>query len=53
MPDPVIDQAVPVHEGEALNQDTLTAYLGTQLGEPLPPLQVEQFPSGFSNLSGS
>ena len=51
MPDPVIDQAVPVREGEALNQDTLTAYLGTQLGEPLPPLQVEQFPSGFSNLT--
>ena len=36
MPDPVIDQAVPVREGEALDQDTLATYLGSQLGDPLP-----------------
>ncbi len=51
MPDPVIDQPVPVREGEELDQDTLASFLETQLGAPLPPLQIEQFPSGFSNLT--
>jgi aminoglycoside phosphotransferase (APT) family kinase protein len=51
MPDAVIDQAVPVREGEMLDQDKLAAYLQTQLDGQLPPLRIEQFPSGFSNLT--
>ncbi len=51
MPDPVIDQAVPVREGEEIDQEMLAACLGRHLGEPLPPLKVQQFPSGFSNLT--
>lgn len=50
VPDSFIDQARPVREGEELNCDRLFAYLQTHLGIEAP-LNVTQFPAGFSNLT--
>ena len=47
----VMDQAVPVREGETLDRDTLEAYLCAHLDDLDGPLSIEQFPSGFSNLT--
>ena len=51
MADLVIDHAGPVREGEALDVEKLEEYLLGKLEDPLGPLVVEQFPSGFSNLT--
>jgi aminoglycoside phosphotransferase (APT) family kinase protein len=46
-----IDQASNVRVGEELNEDKLRAYLSEQLPGLDGRLTVEQFPSGFSNLT--
>lgn len=45
------DQAGPVRKGEQLNVARLERYLTEQLGDLDGPLTVEQFPSGYSNLT--
>ena len=45
------DQSVAVRAGEELPQQTLFAYLNNYLPDLNGPLTVEQFPSGFSNLT--
>src|SRR5687768_165413 len=45
------DQSVAVRAGEELPQQTLLAYLKEHLPDLDGPLTVEQFPSGFSNLT--
>lgn len=46
-----LDKARPPREGEELNIETLGAYLREHLPEGSGDLEVEQFPSGFSNLT--
>ncbi len=46
-----IDQPKAVRSGEALDTARLAAYLESQLPELTGPLVVEQFPSGYSNLT--
>lgn len=46
-----IDGSKPVREGEQLDLEALDAYLGQQLPELRGALTVEQFPSGYSNLT--
>lgn len=46
-----LDQARAVREGEGLDLAKLDAYLGSALPELQGSLQVEQFPSGYSNLT--
>ena len=50
MPD-WVDQPKAVREGEALDVERLQAYLNEHLPEADGMLAVEQFPSGFSNLT--
>jgi len=45
------DQSVPVRPGEELDIARLEAYLLSHLSSVSGPLVVEQFPSGFSNLT--
>ncbi len=47
----IIDQATPVRRGEELDNDALARYLHTHLPGAAGALTVEQFPSGFSNLT--
>jgi aminoglycoside phosphotransferase (APT) family kinase protein len=47
----VFDQPAAVREGEALDTTRLEAYLHEHIPDVSGPLQVEQFPSGFSNLT--
>ena len=51
MSDQFIDRARPVRAGEELDVERLGIYLYEQLGGIHGPLTVEQFPSGFSNLT--
>ena len=51
MADLVIDQAVPVRDGENLDREKLETYLGEHLDNQGGSLSIEQFPSGFSNLT--
>ncbi|MBP7964782.1 MAG: phosphotransferase family protein [Caldilineaceae bacterium] len=51
MSDQFIDHARPVRAGEELDGERLGIYLYEQLGGIHGPLTVEQFPSGFSNLT--
>jgi len=51
MADLVIDQAVPVREGETLDRERLETYLDEHLENQGGSLLIEQFPSGFSNLT--
>lgn len=53
MSDPVIplDGTKPVRDGEQLDLAALDAYLSAQLPALTGPLSVEQFPSGYSNLT--
>lgn len=51
MSDQFIDGTKPIREGETLDLSSLDAYLGTQLPELTGELSVEQFPSGYSNLT--
>ena len=46
-----IDQPGPVRAGEELDLDSLTSYLKQHLPQLDGPVVVEQFPSGFSNLT--
>lgn len=46
-----MDDTKPVREGEQLDLDALDAYLARQLPELHGELEVEQFPSGYSNLT--
>ena len=47
----LIDQSGPVRAGEELDLVSLTSYLKQQLPQLDDPVVVEQFPSGFSNLT--
>ncbi|HEY5558936.1 MAG TPA: phosphotransferase family protein [Steroidobacteraceae bacterium] len=47
----LVDEAVAVRAGEALDAGRLGAYLARQLPGLELPLTVRQFPSGFSNLT--
>jgi aminoglycoside phosphotransferase (APT) family kinase protein len=47
----MIDQATTVRRGEELNLPQLAAYLTAHLPKAQGPLTVEQFPSGYSNLT--
>jgi aminoglycoside phosphotransferase (APT) family kinase protein len=47
----VFDQAKSVRPGEELPQQELAAYLQEKLSTPGASLQVQQFPSGHSNLT--
>jgi len=50
MADKIIDKPTAIRPGEELNIARLQAYLNERLSEP-GQLTVEQFPSGFSNLT--
>jgi aminoglycoside phosphotransferase (APT) family kinase protein len=47
----IFDQAKPVRAGEELPQQALEAYLQEKLSMPDASLQIQQFPSGHSNLT--
>lgn len=47
----MIDQSTGVRAGEGLDVERLSAYLAIHLPELDGPLVIEQFPSGFSNLT--
>ncbi len=46
-----LDSARPPREGEGLDLEKLEPYLRAQLPEVEERLEIEQFPSGFSNLT--
>jgi aminoglycoside phosphotransferase (APT) family kinase protein len=46
-----IDKSSPVREGEQLDTSRLEAFLAERIEGFQPPLVVEQFPQGFSNLT--
>jgi len=46
-----IDKAKPIRKGEELNLAKLQQYIGKNLPDTKGELVVEQFPSGFSNLT--
>ncbi len=47
----IIDQAIFIRKGEELDLGPLEAYLNDKLPEPGGKLEIQQFPSGFSNLT--
>jgi aminoglycoside phosphotransferase (APT) family kinase protein len=47
----MIDEARTVRPGEQLDTERLAAFLLQQLPDAAGPLVIEQFPSGFSNLT--
>jgi len=47
----MIDQASTIRPGEELDLGHLERYLAEQLPEMAGPLAIEQFPSGYSNLT--
>jgi aminoglycoside phosphotransferase (APT) family kinase protein len=49
--DQLLDKARPVRGGEELNVPQLSAYLRDRIDGLEEPLEVEQFPAGFSNLT--
>ncbi len=49
--DPWLDSSRPIREGEALDLAKLEPYLREHISEIREPLVIEQFPSGFSNLT--
>lgn len=49
--EPWLDKAREIREGEELDLESLEAYLHDKLGGTLGPLSVDQFPSGYSNLT--
>ncbi len=51
MQEAFIDKSQKIREGEELDPDRLLAYLQKHLPEIKPPLTIEQFPAGFSNLT--
>lgn len=50
-PNQLIDSSRPTRAGEELDTENLAAYLFTHIPDLTPPLTIEQFPSGFSNLT--
>lgn len=48
---PVLDQPRPVRSGEELDASRLEPYLLSHLPGSRGPLTIEQFPSGYSNLT--
>ena len=46
-----LDKAKAVRKGEQLNEQALQDYLRKSLGKEQGELNVQQFPSGFSNLT--
>ncbi|MEM7587585.1 MAG: phosphotransferase family protein [Acidobacteriota bacterium] len=46
-----LDSSRPIRQGEALDLEKLEPYLRQHLPEMGEPLEIEQFPSGFSNLT--
>ena len=46
-----IDRAKKVRKGENLDEQALTHFLRKNLGKEDGELNVQQFPSGFSNLT--
>ena len=46
-----LDKAKAVRKGENLNEAALEQYLAKNLGQEKGELKVQQFPSGFSNLT--
>jgi aminoglycoside phosphotransferase (APT) family kinase protein len=49
--EPAIDRPAPVRAGEELDAPALEAYLRAHLPGAEGPLEVEQFPRGYSNLT--
>jgi len=47
----IIDQATPIRQGEEVDSDALERYLRAKLPETAGPLEIAQFPRGFSNLT--
>ena len=47
----MLDRAKAVRPGEELNSQALSDYLASIFQDPLGGLEIEQFPSGFSNLT--
>ncbi|MBC7932435.1 MAG: phosphotransferase family protein [Rubrivivax sp.] len=47
----MLDRPRPVREGEGMDTARLLAYLRERIPELEGPLEVEQFPAGFSNLT--
>ncbi|HUG54663.1 MAG TPA: phosphotransferase family protein, partial [Vicinamibacteria bacterium] len=50
-PADLLDRTRPVRGGEEIDLAALDAFLARALPEATGPLAVEQFPSGFSNLT--
>jgi len=51
MPTSLLDQPQPVRSGEELDAARLTAFLKGRLPEFDGPIEIEQFPKGYSNLT--
>lgn len=51
MREEMLDKPRPVREGEGLDAARLLTYLRERMPELEGPLEVEQFPAGFSNLT--
>ena len=47
----ITDQATAIREGEELDVAAVTAFLADALGGLDGPLEIRQYPSGFSNLT--
>ena len=47
----IVDRSYSVRKGEELRSEQLIEYLAGHLAEIEPPLTIEQFPAGFSNLT--
>jgi len=47
----LIDSSKPTRTGEELDTEKLTSYLRAHIPDLRSPVEVEQFPSGFSNLT--
>ncbi len=51
MTETTIDSPADVRRGEDLDVDALAAYLSAEIDGFEPPLELRQFPSGYSNLT--
>ena len=47
----LVDQAAPVRRGEEIDGVAIDQFLATAVPHISGPLQVKQFPGGFSNLT--
>jgi aminoglycoside phosphotransferase (APT) family kinase protein len=46
-----LDKAVKIREGQSLKTDSLEIYMRNAMELPKAPMEVLQFPSGYSNLT--